>query len=190
MGHRLTSHLVHDPCVLPWFIVAGYFLAAFLSFRAASVAVGRERHLWLGCVAALIFLGFNKQLDLQTDLTDLVRRIAHDEGWYMGYRRDVQGVFLAVLALASVLISILLWRWLRDAAASARVAAVGAVILLAFIFARAASFHHLDYWVTLPVAGMRAGWWLEVLGIGVIGGAAAIYRDRAGRGLRRRRAKA
>src|SRR5947209_4723096 len=133
MGHRLTSHLVHDPGILPWFIVAGYFLAAFLSFRAASVAAGRERRLWLGAVPALIFLGFNKQLDLQTDLTDVIRRIAHDEGWYLDYRRDVQGEFLAVLALASLWIAVSLWRWLRDTAGSARLAALGLVILLAFI---------------------------------------------------------
>ena len=179
MLQKLTSNLIPHPGALPWLIVAGYFLAAFLSFRAAAAAIGRERRLWFGCLAALIFLGFNKQLNLQSDLTDVVRGIAHDQGWYSDYRRDVQGVFLALLALVSIVLAVFLWRWLREAAASIKVAALGLVILLAFIFARAASFHHLDYWVTLPIAGMRSGWWLEVVGILVIGGAAAVYRSEA-----------
>ena len=55
---------------------------------------------------------------------------------------------------------------------------MGLAILLAFIFVRAASFHHIDYWVTVPIAGLRSGWWLELLGIAVISWAAATYRRR------------
>src|SRR5205085_7871158 len=66
----MSVHLpVHDPGFLPWFIVTGYLVAALLTFRAGSVADGRERILWLGTGVALILLGINKQLDLQSDLT-------------------------------------------------------------------------------------------------------------------------
>src|SRR5512141_748090 len=171
--------LIHDQGPLAWFVVAGYVTAALLAFRARSAAAGRERSLWLGTAVALLLLGINKQLDLQSDLTDIARAAAHSEGWY-GWRRDVQGLFLLLMAFGTIGVAMLLWRWLRQATTSSRVAAIGLLILLAFIFLRAASFHHIDYWVTLPVAGMRSGWWLELMGIAVIGSAAA-YRSRSER---------
>jgi hypothetical protein len=167
---------VHDQGALAWFVVAGYLIAAFLAFRAASATAGRERGFWLVTGIVMVLLGINKQLDLQNDLTDFGRAAAHAEGWY-SWRRDVQGLFLLVMALGAAAIAALLWRWLRDSSLSVKVAAMGLVILLAFIFIRAASFHHIDYWVTIPVAGMRSGWWLELLGIAVISWAAATYRS-------------
>ncbi|MEO8455306.1 MAG: hypothetical protein ABI454_09110 [Sphingomicrobium sp.] len=163
---------IHDQGLLAWFVVAGYVIAALLAVRAGSAAGGRERSLWRGIALTLLLLGINKQLDLQSDLTDIARAAAHSEGWY-GWRRDVQGVFLLLMAIGTIAVAMLLWRGLRKATASAKVAAMGLLILLAFIFLRAASFHHIDYWVTIPIAGMRSGWWLELLGIAVIGSAAA-----------------
>ena len=56
-----------------------------------------------------------------------------------------------------------------------KTAAIGLVLLFAFIVMRAASFHHMDKWVTRNVAGMRSGWWLELLGITVTGLSAIAY---------------
>jgi hypothetical protein len=53
---------------------------------------------------------------------------------------------------------------------------VGIAILLAFILLRAASFHHIDDWVTVDVRGLRGGWWLELAGIVVITLSALTYR--------------
>ena len=168
---------VHDQGPLAWFVVAAYLIAAFLAFRAASATADRERGFWLATGIIMVLLGINKQLDLQSDLTDIGRAAAHSEGWY-GWRRDVQGVFLLLMALGTAATAALLWRWLRASSHSAKVAAMGLAILLAFIFVRAASFHHIDYWVTVPIAGLRSGWWLELLGIAVISWAAATYRRR------------
>ena len=172
----MAAALIHDQGPLAWFVVAGYFVGAFLAFRAGSIALDRERSLWLGTAVVLVLLGINKQLDLQTGLTMIGKAVAHREGWYDHWRRPVQALFLLSIAAAVAGFAIFLSRWLRGAAASAKVAAIGLLILLAFIFARAASFHHLDQWVTISVAGMRSGWWLELLGIAVIGGAAIAYR--------------
>jgi hypothetical protein len=172
-----VHQFIHDQGPLAWFVVAGYLTGAFLAFRAACATFGRERAFWIATGIVMVLLGVNKQLDLQSDLTDFARTAAHSEGWY-SWRRDVQGLFLLSIALGTTAIAMLLWRWLRDSSHSAKVAAMGLVILLAFIFVRAASFHHIDYWVTVPVAGMRSGWWLELLGIGVISWAAATYRSR------------
>jgi hypothetical protein len=169
--------LIHDQGALAWFVVAAYFTGALLAFRAGSAADGRERILWLGTSVTLILFGINKQLDVQADLTWAAKVAAHRGGWYE-LRRGVQGLFLLLIAIGGTGFAIFLWRWLREASSSAKVGAIGLVILLAFIVIRAASFHHVDHWVTIPVAGMRSGWWLELLGIAVISSAAASYRGR------------
>jgi hypothetical protein len=173
----IWSALVHDQGSLAWIVVAGYAAAALLAFAAAGHGVGRERAFWIGTAIALLLLGINKQLDLQTDLTFFAKTAAISEGWY-GERRDAQGAFILLIALAAVGCGFGLWAWLRASATSVKAAATGLVILLAFIIIRAASFHHIDYWVTISIAGLRSGWWLELLGIAIVATAAAIYRKR------------
>jgi hypothetical protein len=174
----IWSAMVHDQGSLAWIVVAAYLLGALLAFAAAGRATSRERIFWNMTAIALVFLGINKQLDFQTDLTDVARAAALSEGWY-GWRRDAQGLFILIVAVASVALCLLLWLWLRNAATSVKAAAAGLAVLLAFIFIRAASFHHIDYWVTIRIAGLRSGWWLELLGIGTIAFAAGAYRYRA-----------
>jgi hypothetical protein len=173
----IWSALVHDQGRLAWIVVAGYAAGALFAFAAAGRGAGRERTFWIVAAIALLVLGINKQLDLQTDLTTLARAAALSEGWY-GERRDAQGAFILLIALAAVGFGLALWTWLRDTATSVKAAAAGLVVLFAFILIRAASFHHIDYWVTVSVAGLRSGWWLELLGIAIVGLAAAVYRNR------------
>jgi hypothetical protein len=168
---------MHDQGGLAWLIVGAYLTGALLTLRAGAVSAGRERKLWLATGVALILLGINKQLDFQSDLTWAAKIAAHKQGWY-DWRRDVQGAFLLLMGLGAAGFSIFLWRSLRTASTNAKVAAVGLVILLAFIVIRAASFHHIDYWVTVHIAGMRSGWWLELLGIALISAAAVSSRGR------------
>jgi hypothetical protein len=171
----IWSALVHDPGPLAWIVVAAYAAGALLAFAAASRARARERSFWLATAVVLVLLGINKQLDLQTDLTQAGRFLARSEGWYRS-RKIAQGVFILAIAVGAAACGALLWGWLRDAASSVKAAALGVVVLLAFIFVRAASFHHIDYWIAINIAGMRSGWWLELLGVAIIGGAAAKYR--------------
>lgn len=172
----IWSAMVHDQGSLAWIVVAGYAAGALFAFAAAGRGSGRERTFWIGTAIALLLLGVNKQLDLQTDLTSIAKAAAISEGWY-GERRDAQGAFILLIALAAVGCGLGLWTWLRESAPSVKAAATGLVILLAFIIIRAASFHHIDYWVTISVAGLRSGWWLELLGIAIVGTAAVVYRS-------------
>ena len=174
----IWSALVHDQGKLAWIVVAAYGAGALLAFAAAGRAEGRERSFWLGAAVVLVLLGINNPLALQTDVTQLGRYLARSEGWYRE-RKVAQGVFILSIGVGAAACGALLWAWLRDASGSAKAAGAGVVMLLAFIFIRAASFHHIDYWVAIPVAGMRSGWWLELLGIAIIGAAAATYRLRS-----------
>jgi hypothetical protein len=168
---RMT--FAHDPTLLAWFVTAAYFVGAGLTFVAArGSAATTERSFWLGCAAILVLLGFNKQLDLQGYITTFGRSLAHNEGWYE-QRRLVQTAFVIALSLVSAISLASLAVWLRRSPAAVKVAALGIVLLFTFILWRAASFHHMDVWVTRNIGGMRSGWWLELGGIILIGVAAA-----------------
>jgi len=158
----------HDPTLLAWFITCAYFVGAGLTMVAARGSANvTDRNFWIGCTALLVLLGFNKQLDLQGYITTIGRSLARQEGWYE-QRRFVQTAFVSALSITAALSLALLARWLRRSTSAVKIAALGIVLLLAFVLWRAASFHHMDRWVTRSVAGMRSGWWLELTGIIVI----------------------
>lgn len=169
---------VHDPTLLAWIVTVAYFVGAGLTFVAArESALPTDRTFWLGCAAILVLLGFNKQLDLQGYITTFGRSLAHSEGWYEE-RRLAQTAFVMLLSAVAAISLILLAIWLRRSTAAVKVAALGILLLLTFILWRAASFHHMDKWVTRNIGGMRSGWWLELGGIIVIGVAAVASRRR------------
>ena len=171
--------LAHDLSLLGWLITAAYFAAAFLTLRAARGSGDeRDRMFWIGCSALLLLLGLNKQLDLQGYLTTAGRSLARQEGWFE-YRRLVQAAFIVTLCIAAATTLAVLAAWLRRSATAVKVAALGIVLLFTFILWRAASFHHMDVWVTRDVAGMRSGWWLELAGVVTIGLSAIVYRSRS-----------
>ncbi len=119
----------------------------------------------------LLLLGFNKQLDLHSWVTEIGRTIARDHGWYDG-RRLVQRIAIFVLAGASVAgVAALLWST-RCILPRQALAFVGMVLLGSYVLARAASFHHLDDWFGLSFAGIRTRMVVEAAGIACIAGCA------------------
>ena len=88
--------------------------------------------------------------------------------------KTIRWLLFATAALAVLTLFV----WLRRAVAAVRVAAFGLVLLISFIVVRAASFHHMDEWVTYDIAGVRTGWWLEIAGILTIGLSALAYSRR------------
>jgi len=106
-----------DPTVIGWTITVGYFIAAFLCFKAGRAprpsGVGgrspKSRSAWLVLGIAMLALGINKQLDLQTPFIHFGRSVALASGWY-GDRRQVQTDFVGTLALFGVIFLVaLLW---------------------------------------------------------------------------------
>ena len=168
----------HDPTVLAWLITGAYFAAAILTLLAGRRGtVGRDCIFWFGCTALLMLLGLNKELDLQGFITSAGRSLAQQEGWFKE-RRLVQEAFILTLCTIAAVTLAFLAVWLRRSGSAVKIAALGIVLLLAFVLIRAASFHHMDRWVTHEIAGMRSGWWLELAGIIVIGLSAVAFRRR------------
>ncbi len=179
-----------DPTPMGFITVAAYFFAAWACFRAyraeaRSAVVGmlatgarRDERLlslfWLGLFCMLILLGLNKQLDLQTLLTQTARDLSKAQGWYYD-RRPVQLLFIALVGLGGIAASVGLAYALRRVIRRVWLAVLGVAELMVFIVVRAASFHHVDQ--LLFTGTVRLNWVLELSGISLI--AIAAFRASA-----------
>jgi hypothetical protein len=182
---------IGDPTAIGWFTVVAYFLASWLAYRAFRASAGgasvlqtarysfgrgesphaRVGLIWWAIACMLGFLGVNKQLDLQTALTELAKLAAHAGGWYDD-RRSVQLVFIACLVAGALSVLLALAHFGRPALGRLRLAMVGLVLLGLFVCLRAVSFHHVDTLFGTDVHGFRLNWILELSGICVLGIAA------------------
>jgi len=162
---------IGDPSVGGWVTVVAYFAAAFLCFRAYRAELDSDsrssRLFWLVLVSVLVLLGINKQLDLQSALTAIGRKLAHEQGWY-AERRAVQHAFIVGVALCGLsgtaAVFGLAYRSLRALA----VPLAGLGLLVTFVVVRAASFHHVDRWLGVPILGLRLNKLLELTSISII----------------------
>lgn len=162
---------IGDPTVMGWITVAAYFGAAVLCLRQALESRRRraaaERIIFWGILTAfLVFLGINKQLDLQTLLTLTGRNIFIELGLYE-YRQVVQVIFVVAVGIAG-LASALLMRGLVRRHKDLRLPLIGFVLLVVFVVVRAASFHHMDQLINFRFAGVRMNWVLELGAIAVL----------------------
>jgi hypothetical protein len=158
-----------------WITVAAYGAAAVLCLIAAlhrtdvtaSGEMRRQRRMWLGIAALMLFLCINKQLDLQSLFTDVGRVLATREGWY-DQRRIVQRWFvMAVAAAGAITLVLMAWK-LRSILRERIVLLVGLTSLITFIVIRAASFHHVDVFLGSRLIGLRMNWILELGGITLV----------------------
>lgn len=174
---------IGDPSVAGWVTVFAYAAAAYLCGRAYRRAAqartqpgqGHERRAWVALTVGMVALGINKQLDLQTALTEAGRSLALQQGWYEG-RRVVQAVFVLVVAIVAVALAAWLWLQARRGTPPLRRAFVGAVALGAFVVIRAASFHHVDLLLGRNFAGLRLNVLFELAGIAWVAFGAASKR--------------
>jgi hypothetical protein len=183
---------IGDPTVLGWVTVVAYLVAALCCFRAAwrEVRTDNERPIrpatfWLVLCGLLVALGINKQLDLQSLLTQIGRDVFRAHGIY-NQRRVYQVGFIALVALlCGTAIGAFFWasrrvphaRWL---------AFVGVTFIFGFVVVRAASFHHVDMFLAARIGGMRWNWVLELGGITAV--AVSAFRVSPRAELRPRRA--
>lgn len=172
---------MHDHSNVAWAIVASYAVAVIAALGARSATADpKEKRLWLILAVALLALGVNKQLDLQTTLTQFARVLARQEHWY-SERRTVQLWFLLLLGFGALGLIVWIASSVRRLSPAAKGAAFGVLLLVLFVFTRAASFHHLDQWLRADAMGLRRGWVLELIGIWIIAVSGAIAAMGRGR---------
>ncbi len=169
-----------DPSFLGWLTVVGYFAAAVLSLRAlrahqsrshagGGAAVAEDERLlarfWGLVLIAMLVLGINKQLDLQTLFTEIGRDLARTQGWYE-VRRRYQVAFIVSVAVVGLSATALLAYVMRHVLRRMVGALLGLGALVTFVIVRAASFHHVD--LLLMRGRIRLNWVLELGGIALI----------------------
>ena len=130
----------------------------------AAPAVARLRALWLGLATVLLLLGINKQLDLQTALTESFRRLAIEQGWY-DIRRPVQVAFILLVAVLGFVAFRAVMLLARDELRSLSAVLGGVVFIICFVIIRAASFHHIDILLGSDIGGFHLNWLVELGGI-------------------------
>jgi hypothetical protein len=166
---------IGDPTPMGWFIAFAYLAAtgACAIVWAAERTASRRGQtasplFWLVLTVSLLFLGINKQLDLQTLLNDVGRRMAKSEGWY-DQRKVYQVIFIATVSTVGLIaVGGFLWlarkQWKRNI-----VALLGTVFLFVFVLIRASSIHHVDMMLHMRLLGWTWNWVLELGGIIVVG---------------------
>jgi len=170
-----------DPYFTAWVITISYFISAgmcaWAGMKEKQQSIGRARKwsapvFWYAMLGLMIALGFNKQLDLQSDLTAYFRGVSKREGWY-GNRRVVQAIFIGLFAIGSAgAVALAAW-YMRDLFKRYRMAFLGVSYLCIFVTIRAASFHHIDFFLYgIPWVGFLMNTFLELGGICLIGYAA------------------
>lgn len=156
-----------------WVTVAFYLLAAWLCWKASCAARSHNNRpdnngrLWIYIALLLLFLGINKQLDLQSALTEAGRILAHANGWYE-QRHLVQRVFIGSITVLGVTIFIVGVYAARKEFREMLLALLGVAWLITFVLIRAASFHHVDRFIGLELGSLKMNWLLELGGIALI----------------------
>lgn len=164
---------IGDPTFMGWFTVVLYLLTAWLAWRMAQRLLAYDRQVhrevatWRTISALFFALGINKQLDLQTAFTELGRIVALHQGWY-GSRANVQIAFIAMVALACVLAAVFIALQIRHALRPNGLAILGTVLVLGYVLIRAASFHHVDWFIGQRQFGVKWNWILEISGISLV----------------------
>ena len=165
-----------DPTLLGWLTAAFYLGAAAGCLATAWFARrifndGRARAhqiIWLGLAAILFFLGVNKQLDLQSWFTAVVKAVAWEQGWY-AYGQQAQVLFLAGFGLVGVTAVVSLGWLVRRSWRHYLFVFLGLLVILRFIVVRIGTF----YAIPLPELSQFTGGWringaLELIGAAVI----------------------
>lgn len=159
---------IGDPSLMGWLTVAAYLIAGVLCWRCAVKAAahdGGTRAVWFLLAVVLLVMGVNKQLDLQSWVTQVGRDTVKAYGWP---KRAAQMWFIAGVAVAGpVVLGSVLWlarRSLRQLA----LALAGVLFLICFVMVRAVSFHAIDHMLGTRFAGAKLNWVLELCGIGCV----------------------
>lgn len=166
---------IGDPSIGGWVTVMLYAWVAWACQRVLRrerqrriVLTANERPVWRLLMVAMLLLGINKQLDLQSALTELARIMAVEQGWYE-HRRQYQEAFIAAMPIlgltALAALAMLVWH----APTPTAWACAGAAGLVVFVAIRAASFHHVDDMLGWRLAGLPLNWLLEMGSLVVIG---------------------
>jgi predicted outer membrane lipoprotein len=170
---NIWSPTIGDPTFMGWLTVVAYLLTAILAVISAlkvdKINTHKQKYytnqfIWWLIALILLFLGINKQLDLQSWLTVTGKNLVIKEGWYES-RRIVQGIFIVTFSIFVLAFMITITWLMKNNRSNARWGLIGLSLLSSFVIIRAASFHHVDKLISFAPSGIRFNWILELGGI-------------------------
>lgn len=157
---------IGDPTIFGWVTVLVYIIAIYLCSKQAVISKQstEDARFSVGLALFLLLLAINKQLDLQTWFTQMIKDNALAHGWY-AHRKPVQLIFIVTLGLSFLIAITSLQLFLTNSWRRHRLAWLGICLLCTFILMRASSFHHFDIFINHQVLGLTVN---EVLEVGSI----------------------
>jgi hypothetical protein len=162
-----------DPTLMGWLTTTAYALAALTAFFAARRA-GRapglpsgSRFIWWLVMVLMLFLGSNKQLDLQALLNETGRLLSYQLGLYE-QRRELQKWFMISLLAASSLGALSTLIFFRGFWKQHLLLAAGLLLSLTYVALRAATIEHLNSAIIPHLENPGPGGLLETGGIALI----------------------
>jgi hypothetical protein len=158
---------VGDPTWTGWLVFVMYFVSAALCYFASLKKVGADTLVWRCTALFMIALGFNKQLDFQTLLTEIGRAVLGGLG-LLEHRLLIQYGFVFLMVLTLVGFTFAAKRAVGSNFDRFAFLFVGLASILAFFCLRAASFHHVDQLLGMPVLGRLSNFLFEATGIAVV----------------------
>ncbi len=160
---------IGDPTVWGWLTVLAYLLAMARCFVKAKQdhLAGSPYQFWLYLGIFLLLLSINKQLDLQTWFSQVLRDLSLAHGWYE-QRRILQLAFIVSIASVMLVLFVTLRIYLWNLWRSYKLVWSGLILLCVFILIRAASFHHIDILIRHTLLGLELNVLLENLALALI----------------------
>jgi hypothetical protein len=184
MTHAFNwSPVLGDQTFAGWTTVVLYLVTSWRCFVLAGsllrrqASSRREQLGWMALAALFLALGINKQLDLQSALTELGRAILSHANW-MDYKVKIQVGFIGVVITICILTALVVAIMLRGAHPAAWLATFGTILIVGFVTIRASSFHHMDRFIDSRFLMLRWNWLLEIGGISLVL-AACVWRTSA-----------
>jgi drug/metabolite transporter (DMT)-like permease len=165
---------IGDPTFLGWLTVFAYAFATWLCYRlrnrfsANADAIRRkERQFWTLMTGILLFLCINKQLDLQTAMTEFLRSCAKAEGWYDIRFKFQLAFIIGMLLCFPIGVAVILYVARRLPRAT-KLAGAGLAFIGVYVLIRASSFHHMDRLINARILNFKLNWFFELGGIAVV----------------------
>lgn len=122
---------------------------------------------WAILTLLFVFLGMNKQLDLDGWFTETGRQFAINQGWY-DLRWQIQEPMVVGIAVIGVSMLALVLAITRSLLPRHILAFIGTLLLIIFLILKALSFHHLDNFLDREIASVRIGTIIEWIGMGCV----------------------
>ena len=162
------SPQIGDPTVAGWGTVVAYAVCAVLSFMVLRRTQGsREGTVWGLLTLAMLSLGVNKELDLQSMLTAAGRCLSQLQGWYEERRVFQREFIIGLLIVAGLSLALVLWL-MRRCLWRNGLALLGVAFVTAFVAVRAVGFHHFDALIDSRLLDIRFNVLFELSGLVLI----------------------